>query len=60
MNDYLKEQALNPKWDKAGRVHDWRNYVSENVRALWHTFTEEQKYALVEQADNQASYEDWD
>ncbi len=57
---HLREQALNPQWDKATKVHDWRNHVSENVKALWETFTEEQKYALVEQADDQASNEHWD
>lgn len=58
--DYLKEQALNPEWEKAGKVHDWRNYVNGNIRALWPTFTEEQKCALVEQAEDRAGDENWD
>jgi hypothetical protein len=60
MVDYLKEQALNPEWDRAGRVHDWRNYISERVKELWDTFSDEQKLALVEQADEHASNEHWD
>lgn len=60
LHDYLKQQALRPKWDETGRVHDWRNYISGNVQAIWHTFTDEQKFALVEQADEQAGREHWD
>lgn len=60
ITDYLKEQALDPKWDEAGRVHDWRNHVGENVKAIWHTFTDEQKLALAEDADERASNEHWD
>jgi hypothetical protein len=56
----VKEQALNPEWHKADRVHDWRNHVSENVKALWPTFTNEQKFALVEQAEECAGNEHWD
>ena len=58
--DYLRSQALDPKWNEAGRVHDWRNYISERVQKMWDTFTDEQKLALVEQANDQASQEEWD
>lgn len=51
---------LNPKWDEADRVHDWRNYISEELRAIWDTFTPEQKRAIAKSADEQASRETWD
>jgi hypothetical protein len=38
--------ASNPEWDKAGRVHDWRNYISEKVKSIWSTFTLEQQLAM--------------
>ena len=62
-------RAIDPKaWavkdtfrDSLGyRVHNWRNYISEEVQAMWATFTAEQKRALARQADAQASAEEWD
>lgn len=54
------EDYASPKWDEEVRVHNWRNYISEEVRAMWHTFTDEQKAALARMADITASNEDWD
>lgn len=50
----------NPDWEKARRVHEWKNYVSERLQAVWHTFTDEQKQAIAESADDVASAEEWD
>jgi hypothetical protein len=60
IDDYLRKQALNPEWDEASRVHDWRNYASDEVRRLWPTFNEEQKLAIVEMLNEFASNEHWD
>jgi hypothetical protein len=60
LSDCLKTEALDPKWEKAGKIHDWRNHISDNVRMLWPTFTDEQKFALTEQADSKASDEKWE
>lgn len=49
-----------PQWDHAGKVHDWRNHVGYDVRAIWHTFTPEQRMVLAKDADNRASNEHWD
>lgn len=49
-----------PDWGAACRVHDWKNHVSERVRALWASFSEEQKKALAAQADEQAQREEWE
>lgn len=49
-----------PEWDKAGRVHDWRNYISEELRAIWATFTPEQRDAIGRNADEIAGREHWD
>lgn len=51
---------MNPDWDKAGRVHDWRNYVNQELRDLWPTFTEEQRQAIKQNADEIASCEEWE
>lgn len=49
-----------PDWDKANRVHDWRNYIGAVVAAMWSTFTDEQKQALAISAQSLADQEDWD
>lgn len=54
-NDYA-----NPDWGSAGRTHDWKNYVSEEVRAMWSTFTDQQKAALARQSADFASREEWE
>lgn len=48
-----------PKWDEAGKVHDWKNHVSDEVQAMWHTFTLDQQAALARQAQEAASREEW-
>lgn len=60
MTDSQINNLDNPEWDKAGRVHDWRNYVGKEVQAMWATFSDEQKQALYKQADDIAGREDWD
>ncbi len=54
-NDYS-----HPQWDNAGRVHEWKNYISDEVKALWFTFTDAQRQALSRQAEDIADQEDWD
>lgn len=49
-----------PRWDHAGRVHDWRNHVGDGVRKIWHTFTPEQRMVLAADADDRAGAERWD
>lgn len=56
----IPEDALDPTWVEARRVHDWRNYVSDHVRHLWHTFSPLQRIALAAQAKNEADSEEWD
>lgn len=52
--------CINPDWKNVTRVHDWRNYVPDRVVALWDTFTDAQKIAIAEMADERASSEHWD
>lgn len=54
------QECADPQWELAERIHDWRNYVPEEVRNLWSTFTTVQQLALFDWADGQASNEEWD
>jgi hypothetical protein len=59
-DDFITRAALNPEWEKATKVHDWRNHVPETVQIVWGSFTLEQKKMLVEWAESLASQEHWD
>lgn len=53
----------NPNFEAADPtkpVHDWRNHIGERTRALWHTFTDEQRKALRDDAEERAMDEVWD
>lgn len=56
------EDFESPTWQKIGKVrpHQWKNYVSEDVRRLWQSFNNEQKKALAECFEEIASREEWD
>jgi hypothetical protein len=54
------ENNPNPDWSRAGRVHDWRNHVGENVKAIWGSFSPTQRIALALDADELASREEWE
>ena len=58
MTDTAADWAA-PAWDRHERIHCWRNYISAEVRAMWHTFTPEQQQALARQAQAQADEEEW-
>jgi hypothetical protein len=50
----------NPEWNKAGRVHDWRNYINKELQNMWPEFTNDQQRALFVNANELASKEEWD
>lgn len=49
-----------PDWEGAGRINDWRNYISQELRDMWDAFSLGQKRAIAENADEIASREEWD
>ncbi|MNG64071.1 hypothetical protein D3C73_216130 [compost metagenome] len=60
-NDSYCYSHSSPIWRKRNNYpHDWHNYVSEDVRAMWQTFTEDQKLKLFECFDEIAGREEWD
>ncbi len=61
MPEFHKQQDVDdPQWEKTTRVHDWRNHVGEHTKALWGTFTPEQRMAIALDAEELASQEEWD
>lgn len=54
------DDYMDPDWELSGRVHDWRNHVSDEVQAMWHGFTPEQRAALARSARRLARLERWE
>lgn len=59
-NSSNPDHLNDPKFDCAGKVHDWRNHVGERTKENWNTFTIEQKLAIAFDADQSASREEWE
>lgn len=49
-----------PQWNKARKVHEWRNYVPEVLQENWKFLTSEARVAVYLTAKQQADQEDWD
>lgn len=56
---YVPDDYADPEWDNAGLVHDWKNHIGEHVQKLWESFSDEQKAAIAEHADDMAEAEEW-
>lgn len=58
-----REAALNPDWAEYDRVykhiHDWRSYVTAEVRAVWDEIPIEGRLAIVHCCEETASREEW-
>jgi hypothetical protein len=56
------EKYLNPDWVLTGHkhVHEWRCYVTDEVKAMWPSFTPEQRAAIGRMAQAAADQEHWD
>lgn len=50
-------------WDdwnpKPPHVHEWRAYVTDDLRGMWKTFNTGQRIAIAENAQRIADNEDW-
>jgi hypothetical protein len=49
-----------PKWEVYDKVHGWRNYVSEGLKAEWSNFSGRQRIMLASCFDEAAGKEHWD
>lgn len=49
-----------PKWDEYDRVHNWRNYASEELQLIWQSFTDKQKQVIASCFNDAADTEVWD
>ena len=54
------DDYLDPKWRDVDRVHNWRNYVTAELREKWPQFSEETRRIVAECLQDIANREDWD
>ena len=57
---YELRKIVRPEWGKAGRIHDWRNYVDTEYKLCWPVLSKETKVAIFRMADRVAGREEWD
>ncbi len=49
-----------PRFEEAGRVHDWRNHVPEGLEQIWPRLNRETRAAVFVMASALADREEWD
>jgi hypothetical protein len=58
-----RDPALNPNWaefdSRSKHTHDWRTYVTDEVRAIWDTIPVEGRMALIDCCESAANLEEW-
>lgn len=54
------EEWLHPDWDAGGRCYNWRNHLTDNIKIIWDSFNEDQKFAIYENAELSAENEEWE
>jgi hypothetical protein len=62
LTEWLDENDPGPnvEWQKAGRVHDWRNYVPQKLREGWLFLSPTERAIVSIMAEEQAGNESWD
>lgn len=49
-----------PEFDKARKVHDWRNYIPDDLQEMWGALTTGEKAIAHHFAEEKARDENWD
>lgn len=49
-----------PDFENKGTVHDWRNYVFEELEEKWEYLTNRERKIIAYMAKYQADREEWD
>jgi len=57
---WMLKSIRDPKFEKKGRVHDWRNHVPERLRLIWFDLSDDARLAIIVVAEEGAYKEEWD
>lgn len=47
-------------FERAGRVHDWRNHIAKGIKSVWCELTKRERLLLALSAQRPADNEEWD
>lgn len=50
----------NPKWEVEEKVHNWRNYASEDIKQSWLEMSGKHRLIIAACLDDIAGNEEWD
>lgn len=50
----------NPRFDRAYRRHDWRNYIPDELAKVWEEMSSQSRISAYLVAKKQADQENWD
>ena len=54
------EPYLNPDWSETSKVHNWKEYLSGEIKEIWNEFSVKQKHLIYRNAEDMALWEEWD
>jgi hypothetical protein len=60
LGEYEFPNLDKPEFENAGRVHDWRNHVPDDIKEVWGQLSYEAKFIAAYVADEAAGKEEWD
>ena len=50
----------NPKWEVEDRIHNWRNYATEDLKISWLEMSDRHRLIVAAFLDDIAGREEWD
>lgn len=60
ISDREVDIVTNPDWEHKRKVHDWRNYATEDLRDIWHSLGVTNAVIIFRMLQGIADNEVWD
>ncbi len=59
-SSWVLNELDSPAWDKYDRIHNWRNYVPDEIVKRWNELSRQDKLLVAWMCEEKASSEEWD
>jgi hypothetical protein len=56
----IRDTLLTEFFVNINKVHDWRNYVPDELKECWYELTDRERYIIYLLCEERATMEDWD
>lgn len=53
-------EYIHPDWNDDSRIHNWKNYATDDLRNEWDNFSDNQKIIIGKALQEIALQEEWD